>query len=204
LRTGNALDAFARNGQLTLACYHDKIGRVTAWELSAEHRPSLERFQLYDMEFGDSYQLALDHEIEKFDFIVIDTPQGAHKDSKGFVHFEHFDFFRAALAHLAAKRCIVVLYVNKSPYDKDEVGSHGYDEYEEYDFPSWLRARSDFYNVGCETDVSESQALSAYARLARGAGYKVKNTLMVPCFSDVAGREPYAFRVAIEVEREDD
>jgi hypothetical protein len=206
LRTGHALDAFARNGQLTLACYHNKIGRVTAWELGEEHRAALERFQLYDLQIGDSYARANPDNpsrSDKYDLIVIDTPQGAHKDGVGRTHYEHFDFMRMALRNLAQRKCILVVYVNKSPYDKNEVGSHGYDEYEEYDYPQWLRERSDFYLLNCGTELTEDQAIAAYRRLCHGEGYKVKSVLTVPCFSDVSGKEPYSFRLALEVERED-
>jgi hypothetical protein len=134
--------------------------------------------------------------------VVIDTPQGAHTDSHGNVHFEHFDFFKMTLQWMLKDRGVVVVYVNKAPYDKNEVGSHGYDEYEEYDFPKWMRARSDFYETGCDCRVTEEQAIAAYRRTAEFEGFKVKNVLTVPCFSDVPGKEPYAFRVALEVARE--
>jgi 16S rRNA G966 N2-methylase RsmD len=201
LREGSALDAFARNGQLTLACYANRVAQATAWELGAEHREQLERFPLYDLQIGCSYGMARACE-DRFDLVVIDTPQGAHKDSMGQVHFEHFDFFRTTLQQLLKDRGVIVVYVNKEPYDKNEVGSHGYDEYEEYDFRAWLRARSDFYNLGCRSKLEEGEALEAYRSLVEFEGYRVKNTLIVPCFSDVPGKEPYSFRLAMEVKKE--
>ena len=201
-RAGSALDAFARNGQLTVQNYSNMVERVTAWELGEEHRPSLEKFNLYDLEFGDSYRLADEYQGDPFNLVVIDTPQGAHKDSYGNVHFEHFDFIKVALKKLASRKCVLVLYVNKDPYDKNEVGSHGYDEYEEYDFAAWMAARQEVYGT-TGNQVTEGEALTAYRRLVHWCGYKTNSVLMVPCFSDVPGRKPYAFRIALEVERED-
>jgi hypothetical protein len=200
LKKGAVLDAFARNGQLTLNNYAGRVGDTTAWELGEEHRTALERFDLYDLQIGDSYALAKQCE-DRFDMIVVDTPQGAHKDSEGKVHFEHFDFLHCVLGWLLKDRGVVVLYVNKVPYDKNREGSHGYDEYAEYDFPAWMRARSDFYGTGCECRVTEDQALAGYRRVIEHEGWELKNTLLVPCFSDVPNREPYSFRVGLEVQK---
>lgn len=201
LKGCSALDAFARNGQLTLACYHHRVGEATAWELGQEHRSALEMYKLWDLQIGDSYQLARACE-DRFDMVVIDTPQGAHKDSTGAVHFEHFDFMRMSLQWLLKDRGIIVVYVNKQPYDKNEVGSHGYDEYDEYDFAKWIEARKEFYGRTCGELCYEDEAIAAYRRVAEFEGFKVKSILTVPCFSDVPGKEPYSFRLALEVARE--
>jgi tRNA G37 N-methylase Trm5 len=195
------LDAFARNGQLTLPMYIKAVrdGYVEAWELGPEHEKALKMLGPNQVRIGDSYSLAVECE-RMFDMVVIDTPQGAHKDSHGYVHYEHFDFLELTLRKLLKDRGVVVLYVNKSPYDKAEVGSHGYDEYAEYDFGKWMDARLHYYQSSRKT-LTEERVVDTYRGRAHAAGYQVKNILIVPCFSDVPGKEPYAFRLALELER---
>ena len=114
-----ALDMFARNGQLTVSKYADKVREVDAWELSAEHREAL--FAISDkvenVTIGCSYLGALTAR-RRYDMIVIDSPQGAHRDFSGSIRFEHF-YALQQLKRLAKDRCIVVLYVNKEPYNKN-------------------------------------------------------------------------------------
>lgn len=205
LSQGTALDAFARNGQLTLPGYIGRTKDVHAWELSPEHEIALRMLGVDEIKIGCSYeQVAVRAPTDpKYDMVVIDTPQGAHKSSNGVTHFEHFDFFRLTLAKLLKDRGIVVLYVNKHPYDKSEVGSHGYDEYDEYDFKAWMAAREDFYQVplGYGAALAEEVMIGAYRRVASAAGWSLGSLLQVPCFSDVPDREPYAFRLALELRR---
>jgi len=201
LKEARVLDAFARNGQLTVNNIAKRtVGSLECWELQEEHREDLRQYTglVY---IGDSYKF-LEGAIEKgrqYGLIVIDTPQGLHKDSKGVIHAEHFDFFRQSL-QLIAKSAIVVLYVNKSPYDKNVEGSQGYDEYPEYDFKEWMKKRIEFYGV---EGVSESGALRGYqqALMDSCTGLSIKSVLQVPCFSDVPGKDSYSYRLALELVR---
>jgi hypothetical protein len=199
LSGARALDAFARNGQLTVPYYYRDVEELHLWELGREHVPDLSKFSPKMLKIGDSYTTAAQN-AERFDFIVIDTPQGAHRDAQGETHYEHFDFFRIAMQKLAKDSCVVVLYVNKSPYDKAKVGSFGYDEYEEYDFAGWMDARREYYGVS-PIGIGEEEALAAYRHHATQEGFRVANALMVPCFSDVPDKAPYAFRLALELVR---
>lgn len=200
------LDAFARNGQLTVPNYMDRIkNRIDMWELGPEHADALLGLQANmeaesTIEIGDSYTTALTAE-GGYDMIVIDTPQGVHADDQAKSHVEHFDFMRLALDKLIAPRGVLVLYVNRQPYDKNEVGSQGYDEYDEYDFKAWMEARTKFYRCHNPKNLQMNEALFGYQRLLSICGFELINTVIVPCFSDVPGKEPYAFRIALEVRR---
>lgn len=194
------LDAFARNGQLTVPNYISRVGEVEAWELGEEHRSALQDLGCMEVHIGDSY--ARSHGFtEKFDMVVIDTPQGVHADDQMKTHVEHFDFMRIAMDRLLLDRGMLVLYVNRQPYDKTEVGSQGYDEYDEYDFPAWMAERTRFYRCRDPKHLKMSEALFGYERIIAIGGFALVNTVIVPCFSDVPGKEPYAFRIGLEVQR---
>jgi hypothetical protein len=189
-----ALDAFARNGQLTVSQYHHLVKELDLWELGEEHRAALVKFKPRFLNIGCSYK-TLDECLRQYGLIVIDTPQGLHGDHTGRVHAEHFDML-PRITPIMADTCLVVLYVNKRPYNKDTAGEHGYDVYKEYDFDEWMRARKKFY--GSE-EITEAQAIAAYTRAFANCGKTVKNVVTVPCYSDVIDREPYAFRLGLEL-----
>jgi len=198
LSEARALDMFARNGQLTIGNYLDKVKTVTAWELNGEHLPALLALgpKVAEVAIGCSYLSAVGA-TKRYDLIVIDSPQGAHKDFTGGVRFEHFHALRN-LKTLAKPRCIVVLYVNKQPYDKAEAGDHGYDAYDEYDFAAWMKERQSFYSHS-PFKISDAVALHAYEREMGFMGFDVVNTVMLPCYSDVPRRENYAMRIGLEI-----
>ncbi|ATS92317.1 methyltransferase [Stenotrophomonas phage vB_SmaS_DLP_5] len=197
LSNATVLDAFARNGQLTVSNYHDHVGAVECWELGPEHEEALRKYT-DEVKIGDSYSLLDGMGASLYDMIVIDTPQGLHKDNHGAVMCEHFDFLPHAIS-LLTEGGIVVLYCNKAPYDKDKEGSQGYDEYEEYDFKNWMAARQNFYNVSNGREVAEEDMLIAYRDLIADEGRELGRVVMIPCFSDVPNKEPYAFRLALEI-----
>lgn len=198
LTIGVALDAFARNGQLTVANYYDKVGVIDAWELGAEHAKALEQFNCRNIKIGCSYVTAKVSGSKAYDLVVVDTPQGLHKDACGSTCAEHFDFLPLLEGLLKPERALTVLYCNKKPYDRDAVGNHGYDDYAEYSFEDWMRRREQFYGTSTPQDVTEAEMLQAYEHAFAKIGRKIVSTVMVPCFSDVPGKEPYAFRLAIE------
>lgn len=197
LSEAKALDMFARTGELTVVNYKNAVKELHCWELMPDHEETLRVLHNpAEIRIGCAYNsaLATDHE---FDFIVIDSPQGAHSDHFGLVHFEHFDIVKDFLRPMVADECIVVLYVNKSPYDKNVVGSHGYDQYSEYNYNAWMVARQDFYGSAV---VTEEEAIAAY-RKAVGGWATIEQVLTVPCFSDVPDMPPYAFRIALKLSR---
>lgn len=192
------LDMFARDGALTVSSYVEKVPDLYLWELCPEHAEALSTYNPQQVRIGCSYRSML-QDFGTYDLIVVDTPQGIHSDYAGNPHVEHFDVVKG-IRKFVGHRAVIVLYVNKRPYDRDEVGSHGYDEYDEYDFGKWMVARQTFYG-GNPREITEAQALRAYTECLNAQGLTVRSVLTVPCFSDVEGVDPYAFRVAIEVTR---
>lgn len=193
-----ALDMFARNGELTVQCYRHKVQHFDAWELSEEHLVALEKLGAWDIKIGCSYAHARTAQEQKYDMIVIDTPQGLHSKADGSRACEHFDAIKAA-APLLKDEGLIVLYVNRKPYDSRIHGSYGYDEYEEYDYDQWMAIRRAFY--GSEI-IDEGKALEAYKIALGRLGFGVRDCVIVPCFSDVDGLPPYAFRLGLNVYRE--
>ena len=204
------LDAFARNGQLTVSNYGMDVGELHLWELSDQHKHDLQLIaakrgkKKTSIHFGCSYEhvarLRADGAIDfhKYDMVVIDTPQGIHHDWLGIEQTEHFGFLNFELPWLLKDESFVVLYVNKKPYNAKELGSHGYDEYEEYDYDKWMRNRSSFYGARV---VDEGQAISTYARLFGHYGFDVNQVVVTPCFSDVQGLAPYSFRLGLSLRK---
>lgn len=192
--TGNvtALDAFARNGQLTVSAYSEWVDSFDCWELSPEHERDLLKLGAMDVRIGCSYAQAQVSD-QRYNLVVIDTPQGVHRSADGFDRVEHFKFLDMVYSRLIGTRAVIVLYVNREPYNRNVVGEHGYDKYEEYDFDRWMEARKKFYGMA---KITESLAMDAYRDQAEKHGFELRLPLIVPCLSDVPGRAPYAFRLA--------
>lgn len=190
-----ALDMFARDGALTVSCYADKVACLDVWELSNAHHEALTKFSPREIRIGCSYR-SIDQSNRTYGLVVIDTPQGVHKDDWGIPRVEHFEVLRR-VRRLLKPRALIVLYVNRDPYDRNVTGEHGYDQYDEYNFPQWMKARAQFY--GRAQGITEEQALAGYRRVLGDAGLRVETQLIVPCHSDVPGKPAYAFRLALEV-----
>lgn len=198
--TGPTLDMFARNGELTVTSYKDKIaGPLDLWELGPEHADALRAFQPRDVRIGCSY-LHMAATENRYEMVVVDTPQGIHRDGRGHLHAEHFGVVWN-IGKLLQPHAVIVLYCNKRPYNRDTEGSHGYDEYAEYDFDTWMEKRAEFYGWKA-TDVPEEAMIEAYRRVLLAQGFKVRGVHITPCHSDVPGKEPYAFRLGLEVVQE--
>lgn len=193
-----ALDMFARDGALTVANYAYNVKHLDVWELSDAHTKALEAFRPRDIRIGCSYKFMAECK-NKYGLIVIDNPQGVHHDGDHQRRFEHFSVL-PNMGHILADQAVVVLYVNKRPYDKTEIGNMGMDDYAEYDFKKWINARQDFYDYDPQ-NLSEEAAMLAYRRVFHQLGFKIKTQVAIPCYSDVSGREPYAFRLAIQLEK---
>jgi hypothetical protein len=195
----DALDAFARNGQLTVSHYAPWVKSVSCWELCNEHRAALEAIPgVTEVDIGCAYMTS-DFERyvggKKYDLVVIDSPMGFHTDVQGRVMCEHFNFLEESTEHLLKDRALVVLYVNKMPYDPSVTGHHGRDSYEHFDFNGWMTRRYDFY--GSEY-VGEADALAKYDNVFLNMGREVKSVLIWPCPQGQPGFPP-AFRLVLEV-----
>ena len=81
LSKARALDMFARNGQLTVSKYAAWVASVDAWELNAEHEAALKRASApRSTSRSAAPTLRRRCSSGRYDLIVIDSPQGAHKD----------------------------------------------------------------------------------------------------------------------------
>jgi hypothetical protein len=98
---------------------------------------------------------------------------------------------------LLRQGAIVVLYVNKQPYDVKTQGLHGYDTYPEYDYGEWMYQRQMLY--GFMRSPHEERFIDAYRRLFMQEGRKVHSMLLTPCHSDVPGMGQYSFRVGFSI-----
>lgn len=196
-----ALDMFARDGSLTVSRYRDKVRILDLWELNAEHEAALRSFAPRELKIGCSYQnlAAILPENRQYDLLVIDTPQGSYRDGFGQSRVEHFDLMYQ-LHKIMSDSCVLIFYVNKMPYNRDEVGDYGNDSYSNYDFDQWLAARQNFYGVQPGEELSEEKALRQYKRVFQGHGFHAKHTLITPCY-DFADGLPPSFRCAIQFDR---
>jgi hypothetical protein len=202
LAEAQVLEAFARDGAITVSSYvpflKNPKKQLECWELNPDHEYRL--LQYTDkVKIVESYQFMLDAIIQgrSWDLIIIDIPQGLHSSSDREIHAEHFDFLPLALRALNDEG-VVVFNLNRKPYNRDEKGSHGYDEYAEYNYQTWMQKREQFY--GCVSH-REEVLLGVYRQLAYDAGYVVKSFTVVPALPNVDGMEIYTSTVAMHLSR---
>ena len=194
LQDRRAVDMFARDGVLTVARYFDKVKTLDLWEMNPAFKTALEQIPANEVIIRDSYQTVV-HCPGKYDFIVVDTPQGVYDCTLGQVA-EHF-MFLPLLRKVMSDDCIVVVYVNKDPYVRDEVGNFGRDRYDTHDHEIWMGYRRSFY--GSQV-VEEGQAITTYKRLFDSMGFRTTKVLATPCWDDSPGL-PASFRLALWLNR---
>lgn len=193
-----ALDMFARNGVLTVDRYIEFVRDIDLWELNPEHKSALEAFAPRYIEIGCSYA-TLQACTNKYDFIVVDTPQGIYPLADGSQVAEHFSLM-PQLGKIMKDRCLIAFYVNKRPYDRNAVGDYGNDSYSSYDFQKWMKEREAFYGIQDGRFLFEDRAIAAYKAVFGRQGFFLKNVVMTPCYSFADGLPP-SFRCALELER---
>lgn len=193
----DALDMFARDGALTVHLYADKVRSLDLWEIDPIYEPTLRKFT-DNVHIGCSHKQLMETD-RTYGFMVLDAPEGVYHDWRGRPHSEHFDLI-PQLPRIMANNCIVVVYVNKEPYDASKVGSHGRDVYPGYDYQAWMQRRADFYHTDHPNKVSTATALQAYRREFRLLGFDLKSELIVPAYDMGIGMPP-SFRLAMELER---
>lgn len=194
------LDAFARDGILTVKRYRDKVAKLDAWELNPEHKDALMAFSPDTVRIGCSYEGLTEAAArgEKWSFIIVDTPQGLYPTGEGTVVAEHFTWM-GRLPDIMADDCVVAFYVNKRPYSREDTENFGRDEYaESYNFDKWMQLRAQFYGVADGRIITDEQAISAYSRLFESRGYAVKHLLVTPCYDFAPGLPP-SFRCAMQL-----
>ncbi|MDH5184869.1 MAG: hypothetical protein OEX12_13385 [Gammaproteobacteria bacterium] len=199
------LDMFARDGAITIRSYQDKVRNVHAWELDGKHERILSNINnVSEVVVGCSYthlQRSKGTLQGHYDMVVLDTPLGLHRDEEGNTRCEHFDALRGVIdSGILKDKSLIVMYCNRNPYNRDEIGSHGYDEYEDYNFDEWMALRATFYKVS--GPLTEEQMISAYRSVALQYGYQLSGVIATPCHSDIQGSPPYAFRLCLELTKD--
>lgn len=141
LRSLNALEFFAGEGDWQTVSYARKIKSLDAWEINPELESALRRnLPNAKIRIGDSYKLANLPEFKnKFNFIVFDNPQVTFGSKNEYC--EHFEALEL-IPILAKERSVVVFNVNTAPYNYDQ-------------HPEWQKRRNAFY----KTDETEKLSL---------------------------------------------
>lgn len=193
-----ALEMFARDGNLTLACYYDKVPWLEVWELNPEFEPALRKFKPAVVKFGCAFEL-MSKGTDKYDTLVIDSPQGIYPDYTGAACVEHFDVI-SGLTRIMADKCVVIFYINHEPYNGDEIGHSGQDSYSSFNYHSWMEYRSHFYLTDSPEKVELETALAAYRREFGRRNWGLESVIAMPCIHGSPGL-PKASRVALRLIR---
>ena len=125
-----AVDFFARDGGWQTVAFATEVARVCAWEIDPQYRPALEANlpKGSEITIGNSYEIALRAENEhRFDFIVLDNPQGIFGDAR----CEHFEAL-PLVPQLAKERAVLIFNVNINPFNYDQ-------------HPDWAARRAEYY-----------------------------------------------------------
>lgn len=133
LESMTGLEFFAREGDWQTVYFSDAVKEIYAWEIDDQFEEKLRgNLPKANITIGDSYELIKNHD-EKFDFIVLDNPQGNYGLNNEFT--EHFKALPLIVSSLKKNTsCIVMFNMNSKPFNYDEN-------------PEWKRRREDYYGV---------------------------------------------------------
>ena len=197
--TGNSLELCSGDGARTIASYRALIdGPLDVCEISSKHKPALMELDLRKITFDCSYRYVQDSK-EKYQMVVVEGPQGTHKDWLGNMHAEHLGFI-PSVTKIMEDHSLLVLYCNRRPYNRAVFGHHGCDKYDTYDYNLWMKMRKAFFNHSPQS-IPYHVMLKTYTDKLEGAGFRVVNVFMQPCYSDVPELPPYGFRLGLELEK---
>ena len=114
----HAVDFFAREGALQTVVFAHEVAHICAWEIEQHYLPALKANlpQEAEITIGDSYEIALRREnLYRFDFLVLDNPQGIFGDGK----CEHFEVL-PLVPTLAMEYSVLVFNVNIEPFNYEQ------------------------------------------------------------------------------------
>jgi hypothetical protein len=159
-----ALEVFGRDGSWLTKAYAPYTTQLQIWEINPAWNDSLhKRFPYATIKIVDSF-----HEIRKtsnkFNFVVIDSPMSIYGK-----YCEHFDLFPSVWEILFPKSILLITVIpNVNAIAKRRWPYLFNDEQ--------LRRRAAFYRTNRPEDVSISQMVEAYGRMAKENGYEVRWT----------------------------
>jgi len=128
----NALDVFARKGDWQTFVYANKVKTLELWEIDKQFEIDLKtNFPNANVKITDSIKEIQNDSIKKYNFIVIDNPQGCFGHDNNYC--EHFDIL-PNLINIIDNNAIVIFNINTSPFNYNN-------------FSEWQKRRNEFYQL---------------------------------------------------------
>lgn len=179
ISNATAVDFFARDGGWQTVAFAAEVGSVCAWEIDPQYLPALEANlpKGSEITLGNSYEIALRPENKsRFDFIVIDNPQGIFGDAK----CEHFEAL-PLVSHLAKQTAVLIFNVNIQPFNYDQ-------------HPAWAARRIEYY--GRESaQLSMDFVLDFYRKKLNELGFSIQQL-----FAENRAPADYLYSISAVVE----
>lgn len=160
-----SLEMFARGGDWQTIEFA-KISSLEAWEVDNSFEPKLRKnLPNSKIRFVDSIQtLQENNNLSKYDLIIIDAPLNTfgpiENGSKYGKYCEHFTFLKD-VGNLIGEKAIVIINVNRSPFD-----------YEKY--PEWKKRRDEFYKYHDTGSIPIDFLLNFYKKFFLDIGFQTK------------------------------
>jgi len=114
MKSLDALEFYAREGDWQTVVYANKVKSLEAWEINPQYLPALRsNIPHARIRICDSYLYGA-HCANRFDFIVLDNPQGLFGDELNYC--EHFEALPVAL-RLLNQYGFLIFNINWAPFD---------------------------------------------------------------------------------------
>jgi hypothetical protein len=157
-----ALEVFGRDGNALTKAYAPYTTKLQIWEIDPAWGDSLrKRFPNAMIKIVDSFR-EIRKTSDKFNFVVIDSPMSTYDK-----YCEHFGLFPHVWKILYPKSILLITVIpNTNAFARRRWPYLFNDEQ--------LRCRADFYETKRPEDVSISQMVKAYGRMAKENGYELR------------------------------
>jgi hypothetical protein len=160
----NALEIFGKDGQWHTKDYAFKVKSIEIWEIEKEYEIPLKKFfPKATIKITDSFE-EIKSTRNKFDFIVCDNSMQIFGD----IHCEHFDIIDS-IFNIAQDKCAIILNVIPCITKKDK------QKYPQLFNKQQLEYRQRFYNTSKPENVTFSQMIVSYTKLAEKHKFMVTN-----------------------------
>jgi hypothetical protein len=163
LSTAKALEVFGRKGDWHTVYYAPMVSSLEVWEMDSNFYSDLCRnLPNATVKITDSFS-EVRYTTSKWDFIVIDNPQGVFGEGQ---YCEHFELF-PHLFRIVKPSSVIVININLEPYDLHKN-------------PSWLQRRQRFYLRARSEKLLPEEAARHYYRLCAENGFRVDWHFFIP------------------------